>query len=61
MGCWFLIQDPRISEESRQRFLLRGYEVKSLLLAPIHDADGEVVGLVEVCDRHCLSAVRELL
>jgi hypothetical protein len=36
--------DPQIDDESRRRYKLRGYDVKSLLLAPIFDADGEVIG-----------------
>jgi len=37
-----VMHDPRISDESRRRYLLRGYDVRSLLLAPIIDADGKV-------------------
>ena len=43
--------DPRIDDESRRRYLLRGYEVLSLLLAPIHDSQGRVVGLVELVNK----------
>ena len=44
--------DPRIDNESRRRYALRGYDVKSLLLAPIFDADtGEVIGLVELVNK----------
>ena len=43
-----VLTDPRISDESRRRYLLRGYDVMSILLAPVHDADGKVIGLVEV-------------
>ena len=43
--------DPRISDESRRRYALRGYDVRSLLLAPIMNEDGKVVGLIELVNR----------
>jgi GAF domain-containing protein len=43
--------DPRIDDESRRRYLLRGYEVLSLLLAPIKDSEGRVVALVELVNK----------
>jgi len=43
--------DPRISTESRRRYTLRGYDVRSLLLAPVHDEDGKVVGLIELVNK----------
>lgn len=43
--------DPRISDESRRRYALRGYDVMSLLLAPIFDTDGKVIGLVELVNK----------
>lgn len=46
-----VMTDPNIDDESRRRYLLRGYDVKSLLLAPVFDADGEVIGLVELVNK----------
>jgi len=43
--------DPRISAESRRRYTLRGYDVRSLLLAPVRDEDGKVVGLIELVNK----------
>jgi GAF domain-containing protein len=43
--------DLRISDESRRRYHLRGYDVKSLLLAPVFDDDGHVIGLVELVNK----------
>ena len=43
--------DPRISDESRQRYALRGYDVKSLLLAPVWSSDGKVIGLIELVNK----------
>lgn len=34
-----------------RRYLLRGYEVLSLLLAPVFDSDGRVIGLVELVNK----------
>ena len=48
--------DPRISDESRRRYQLRGYDVKTLLLAPVYGEDGkEVIGLVELVNK-CVPA-----
>lgn len=46
-----VLSDPRIGDESKRRYKLRGYDVRSLLLAPIFDEDGEVVGLVELVNK----------
>ena len=43
--------DPRISDESRRKYTLRGYDVKSLLLAPVRDSEGKVIGLIELVNK----------
>ena len=43
--------DPRISDESRRKYTLRGYDVMSLLLAPVIDNDGKVLGLIELVNK----------
>lgn len=44
--------DPRIGDESRRRYALRGYDVHTLLLAPVFGEDGEeVIGLVELVNK----------
>ena len=43
--------DPRINDQSRARYGLRGYDVRSLLLAPVLDGDGKVVGLIELVNK----------
>ena len=45
-------RDPRITDASRDRYKLRGYDVRSLLLAPVFDAEtSEVIGLVELVNK----------
>lgn len=45
-------RDPRITDASRDRYKLRGYDVRSLLLAPVFDAEtNEVIGLVELVNK----------
>ena len=45
-------RDPRIDDESRLRYKLRGYDVHSLLLAPVFDAETkQVIGLVELVNK----------
>ena len=39
--------------QSRRRYKMRGYDVKSLLLAPIFNDDGQVIGLVELVNKEC--------
>lgn len=43
--------DERIDDESRRRYALRGYDVRSLLLSPIFDDEGSVIGLVELVNK----------
>lgn len=43
--------DPRIGDESRTRYTLRGYDVMSLLLAPVVDREGNVIGLIELVNK----------
>ena len=45
--------DPRIGDESRRRYQLRGYDVKSILIAPVFDDAGGVVGLIELVNKEC--------
>ena len=45
-------RDPRITDASRDRYKLRGYDVRSLLLAPVFDEEtNEVIGLVELVNK----------
>lgn len=46
-----VITDIRIDDESRKRYNLRGYDVRSLLLSPIFDDNGQVIGLVELVNK----------
>jgi len=52
--------DTRISDESRARYKLRGYDVMSLLLAPVVDQDGQVIGLVELVNKEVISQQGDL-
>ena len=47
--------DPRITDESRSRYALRGYDVHSLMVAPVIGDDGSVVGLIELVNKECES------
>ena len=37
--------------EARGEHMLRGYDVHSLLIAPVVDADGTVIGMIELVNK----------
>ena len=43
--------DVHMRLEARGEHMLRGYDVHSLLIAPVVDADGRVIGMIELVNK----------
>ena len=43
--------DVHMRLEARGEHMLRGYDVHSLLIAPVIDADGRVIGMIELVNK----------
>ena len=43
--------DVHMRLEARGEHMLRGYDVHSLLIAPVVDADGTVIGMIELVNK----------
>ena len=43
--------DVHMRLEARGEHMLRGYDVHSLLIAPVVDADGNVIGMIELVNK----------